>query len=85
MEPNNPQNQIMTPARRLNQGGVDLEPAKGVKVDLREIGSFIEVVATIPSGLPKTFYDSIKIYISGGTKRLYVYAGGTGWVYTALT
>lgn len=46
---------------------------------------FIETVSTAPTGVPKTFWDSIKNYSNGGTYRLYVYVQGVGWKYTALT
>lgn len=68
---------------QLNQEPV--KPSVGFKVDLREIASIIEVVSVVPSGIPKGFWDSVKIYKSGATQRLYVYANGVGWLYTALT
>ena len=68
---------------QLNQE--PLRPSVGFKVDLREIASTVEVVAVVPTGTPKGLWDAIKIYKSGGTQRLYVYANGVGWLYTALT
>lgn len=55
-------------------------------VDIKNITSFIQVVSTVPAGFPKSFFDQIKIYISGGTYRLYVYDyANNAWRYTTLT
>lgn len=60
-----------------------LPPNEGQR--LEQLVGFIETVSTAPTGVPKTFWDSIKNYSNGGTYRLYVYVQGVGWKYTALT
>lgn len=60
-----------------------LPPNEGQR--LENIVGFIETVSAAPTGVPKTFWDSIKNYSNGGTYRLYVYVQGVGWKYTALT
>ena len=55
-------------------------------VDIQNITGFIQVVSAVPSGSPKYFYDQIKIYINGGTYRLYVYDNvNNSWRYATLT
>lgn len=55
-------------------------------VDIQNITGFVQVVAVVPAGFPKSFFDQMKIYINGGTLRLYVfdYANNT-WRYATLT
>lgn len=79
---NNQPPKILTPQERLNSMPPN-DPTRDTQ--LQNIIGFIQVVSVIPAGLPKTFYDSIKIYKNGATQRLYVYATGVGWLYTALT
>lgn len=56
-----------------------------VDLDTDIIGLF-EVVSSVPTGTPKGLYDQIKIYSSGGTRRLYCYEYvSQSWRYTALT
>lgn len=55
------------------------------QTNIRNLTGFFEVVSTIPTQIPKKFWDSIKIYVNGGTTRLYIYAGTSGWLYTTLT
>jgi hypothetical protein len=61
----------------------------GVRIDVNTLAGFFEVVSTAPSLTPRTFWDSVKLYSSGGTRRLYIYvtdsAGSGGWRYVALT
>lgn len=46
----------------------------------------IETVTTVPTTTPSNFEQSIKIYVSGGTKRLYLYdTTNNAWIYTTLT
>jgi len=55
-------------------------------IDLKNITSFVEVVSIVPAGFPKTFFDQMKIYINGGTYRLYVYDyANNAWRYATLT
>jgi len=37
------------------------------------IRDFIEVVSSVPSSVPATLYEQIKIYNDGTTKKLYLY------------
>jgi len=55
-------------------------------VDIQNITGFVQIVASAPSGAPKSLYDQIKLYISGGTYRLYIYDYSNGaWRYATLT
>lgn len=43
-------------------------------------------VGSVPSAAPRTYYESIVIYTSGATYRLYVYDQVAGaWRYATLT
>ena len=51
------------------------------KVQLRELSGFIEVVAVIPTHIPRSFWDQVKLYVNGATKTLYVYDyKGNQWI-----
>ena len=55
-------------------------------LDIQNITGFVQVVSVAPAGFPKSFFDQVKIYISGGTLRLYVYDyANNAWRYTTLT
>lgn len=55
-------------------------------VDLKNIQSLFEVVDAVPTHTPHAVYDQVKIYVSGGTKRLYIYDYKTpAWLYAGLT
>jgi len=55
-------------------------------INIQNIIDFVEVVSTIPSHIPRTLYEQIKIHINGGTMRLYVYDyKASAWRYTTLT
>lgn len=70
-----------TPLQQLNENG-----AAPKRNDLRNIVGLIDAVTAIPTGFPKTFWDSIKLYESGATKRLYLYnQRAKAWRYVALT
>jgi hypothetical protein len=60
-----------------------------VPVSILNLIGLIEVVSAVPTVVPKRFFEQVKIYSSGGTRRLYVYvtdsAGSGAWRYTALT
>lgn len=44
------------------------------------------LVSTVPTNAPRNYYESIVIYKSGSTYRLYVYEEvNKVWKYTALT
>lgn len=56
------------------------------KTHIRNITGFMEVVDAVPTEPPRTFWEQIKIYENGATKRLYVYNYvAKAWRYTALT
>lgn len=45
-----------------------------------------ETVDTAPTAVPKTFYQSIKLYANGATYRLYIYDSlNQAWRYATLT
>lgn len=77
------QNKIKTPLQNLNE--TRQPPAPNFKVDLREISSLIQVVDTAPTGIPKTFFDSIKLYSNGGTYEVHFYLQNVGWKKATLT
>ena len=56
------------------------------RTNLQDLLGLIEVVSMIPTVAPTGIWGQVKIYVSGGTKRLYIYDYiGHGWYYTALT
>ena len=58
----------------------------GGQIYLRSLFGLFETVSAIPTTIPKTTYDQIKIYVNGATLRLYVYdAVNDLWRYTTLT
>ena len=49
-------------------------------------GVFANVGATIPTAVPRNFSQSIRIYSSGATYRLYIYdTVSASWRYATLT
>lgn len=57
-----------------------------IYLTIKNLTDLIEVVSTVPTATPKAFYDQVKIYISGGTYRLYVYNYVNNvWRYVTLT
>ena len=78
----NEPNILKTPEQKLNE--LNKNPLnKDVKV--QDLVNFLEVVSVAPTGVPKKFLDSIKLYSNGGTYRIYFYLQGVGWHYNALT
>jgi hypothetical protein len=58
----------------------------GGQVYLRNLWGLFETVSVAPTTTPKTTYDQIKFYSSGGTFRFYMYDSvGGAWHYVALT
>lgn len=56
-----------------------------VNLDTNIYGLF-EVVSAVPSGVPRTIYEQIKIYTSGTTYRLYWYdRKNNAWHYVTAT
>ncbi len=79
MKPENRETPIKT---RLNAPETKI-PRKPRTEDIRQ---GYRVVSSVPTTAPRNFYESIVIYVSGATKRLYVYNAKVGtWYYTALT
>lgn len=69
------------PEKQPSPTGKDAEP-----VDIAQIVGFFEVVDTVPTAAPTRLRDQIKIYVNGGTKRLYTYDyKNDAWYYVALT
>lgn len=55
-------------------------------ISIKNLQDFIEVVSVVPAQTPRNLYEQIKIYISGGTYRLYVYNyKDNAWRYATLT
>lgn len=56
-------------------------------VSLDEIFQMIEVVASVPTDIPRKFSEQIKIYETGAAAtRLYIYDNVNGaWKYATLT
>lgn len=52
---------------------------------IEDIIGFIQTVTVAPTGTPKTFWDSIKLFNDSGTYYLYIYMQGVGWVSTVVT
>lgn len=63
------------------------EKPKGPVNDIRieDIIGSIQTVLVAPTGIPKTFWDSIKLFNDSGTYYLYIYMQGVGWVSTVVT
>ena len=58
----------------------------GGQLYVKSLFGFFETVSTAPSGVPKTTYDQIKIYVNGATYRLYWYDSvGNAWHYVTAT
>lgn len=55
--------------------------------DIEQIESFIQIVSSVPNWVPRTFYEQIAIYHTGGAAtRLYVYDYvNKSWRYSSLT
>lgn len=56
----------------------------GNRIDLADLVGFLQLVTAAPTGTPKTFWDSVKLYDTGGVRRLYLYVNGS-WRYCVLT
>jgi hypothetical protein len=55
------------------------------QLDIHNVVGLIECVTTVPTHIPKSMFDQIKIYESGATKRLYVYNYKVpGWRYATI-
>lgn len=75
---------------------LDTQSQTNLEKDIKDIlarlffdEQMIQTVSVAPSAsfIPNKFRDQFVIYVSGATKRLYVYVNGTGggWTYTTLT
>ena len=65
------------------------EPLKGERSFLSTLDDdlgFLRVVSSVPTESPKNNFTKIKVYISGVTKRLYIWDGTNNvWTYVSLT
>ena len=65
------------------------EPLKGERSFLSTLDDdlgFLRVVSSVPTESPKNNFTKIKVYISGATKRLYIWDGTNNvWTYVSLT
>jgi len=69
-------------SQRLNRTETKIPP----EPRLEDIRQNYKVVSAVPTKTPRSQAESIVIYVSGATYRLYVYVETTGiWKYTALT
>jgi hypothetical protein len=60
-------------------------PLPGV-TDVETVSGFIPTYTSVPSHTPKKFQDQFVMYVSGGTKRLYIYdVVSNAWRYATLT
>jgi len=51
-----------------------------------QIRQGFRVVSSVPTRAPRDYYESIVIYVSGSTYRLYVYdEKNSAWRYSSLT
>jgi len=57
-----------------------------IRNELKNIFGSFEVVSAVPTEVPIRLDQQIKIYVSGGTSRLYIFDTSTAtWKYTSLT
>lgn len=78
----NPANKPTAVQQRLNN------PEKRIKREERtdDVRQGFRLVSTVPTKAPRNYYESIVIYKSGATYRLYVYEENNGvWKYATLT
>lgn len=65
------------------------EVEKGERIFLSQVDDdlgFMRVVSSVPTEQPTTKYERIKVYVSGATKRLYIWDGTNNvWTYVNLT
>lgn len=75
---------VKTPLQTLNE--LTPKPNQYDPKDIRNLIGLIQNVNAVPTGFPKTFWESIKIYESGATYRLYIFSqASNAWRYVALT
>lgn len=56
------------------------------RINLFDLFGMFEVVSAVPTQVPQTIYDQIKIYTNGTTYRLYIYdVTNNAWRYATLT
>lgn len=68
-------------ANHIHDGG----GAQRINFNTDIIGLF-ETVSAVPTGSPKGPYDQVKVYVNGGTLRLYWYDGVANvWHYVTAT
>jgi len=53
-------------------------------IDIQNIEDFIPTTSSVPSYVPKSFYDQFRIYKDGTTRRFYWYdTENNEWVYVS--
>jgi hypothetical protein len=60
---------------------------QGTRINFNtDIIGLFETVSVVPTNVPKSPYDQVKVYVSGATYRLYWYdANGGVWHYVTAT
>lgn len=49
-------------------------------------GNFLKAISVVPTTPPVNALDKFRLYVSGATKRLYIYDTiNSNWLYTTLT
>lgn len=68
--------------RNQHHNGVEAPPIQ-LETDIRGL---FEVVSAVPTAIPRTVYDQVKIYVNSTTYRLYWYdANAHVWHYVTAT
>lgn len=56
------------------------------RTNLFDLFGLFQTVSATPTGIPRSVYDQVKIYVNSTTYRLYIYDfTGNVWHYTTLT
>jgi len=43
------------------------------RISLKDVDSFIELVTSVPTHIPKNMYEQVKLYVSGSNTSLFIY------------
>ena len=63
-----------------------MEPNKPTTIELKDITNLFKTVSVVPTHVPRRFEEQIIFYVSGATKRLYIYdTNANAWLYSTLT
>ena len=75
--------------REIRTEAHDHDGLNSPRIALASLVGLIEVVSAVPTGVPKTLFQQVKLYSNAGTRRVYFYVTdsvGTGaWRFAALT